>query len=328
MSDFQISVVPAEKMRHLAVLRIASSAQNTTTQLYKERIQVSAPNIADLDAKLRRKLLLHRIAEVGSSLTIQFESDKAVVFNDVSAFQKHDLQVDVLTQSVSVKWSFVFDADGDGQEHLHTILVRISERPHPGMVLQKMLSATPDDVDGVDTDLFSPIACKIDFTDSRFSAEVLAVVSEWVAAQPKAVPTFSIVSKLHKNGEEITGFIYGTFPAVAVSAYVGVWLSFVPDVFTSSTKYATVWILGGGVLFLLARYVAIWLNSAFARHVQRICKVPVFQLTSGDKNRMTTYLAKSQRSLIALGFGAIVYGGLKATGFYLATLILTRWGSN
>ena len=225
-----------------------------------------------------------------------------------------------------MKWSFVFDPDGGGNEHLHSVYVRMSERPNPGVMLQKFLSSHNDDLDSLDGEAFAPIACKIDFLDGRFSIELLAVVSEWVNSLPKAVPTFGIAKKLEKREDKITHFIYGTFPAAAIVAYVALWMLYLPTYMTSSTRNAAAWILGGGVVYLLSRHFAMFLNRLIERSLKRICSVPVFQVTAGDNQRISTFLAKSQKSMIALIAGALVYGFFKAIGLYLAgKLIIMIW---
>ena len=79
----------------------------------------------------------------------------------------------------------------------------------------------------------------------------------------------------------------------------------------------------GGALYLVSRYVALLINSFFARHIRSISAVPLFQLTAGDKNRMTKYMARSQRSVFVLVAGAILYGFSKGIGLYLAALVFT-----
>lgn len=323
VKDQQLSVVAEKSPTNVMVLRIATAARNSVTQLYPTRPQVFMKQIEELDKKIVRKLALHQIFEVTTSVCLQFENDRVVNLSSFSDLGKYDFELEVLTDSISLRWLFVFDPDGKNDQHLHSIFVKISESPTAGIFLQKMLSTRTDDLESPDGDIFSPVACKLDFADSRFSSEVLALVTEWVEAQPRAETAFGLVKFLRNHSGSITTFISNTLPALAVLAYVGAWLGYVPEFFTSTTKYSAAWILGGGALYLAARYAAVLINKFFERHIRRISTVPLFQITAGDRNRMTKYMAKSQRSAIVLAVGGLFYGFFKALGIYLASLIFT-----
>lgn len=323
MKDQQLSVVAEKSSTNVTVLRIATAAKNSVTQLYSNRPQVFLKQLEELDKKIIRKLALHQIFDVTTSICLQFENDRIVNLSSFSDLGNYDFELEVLTDSISLRWSFVFDPDRKDDQHLHSIFVKISESPSAGVFLQKMLSTRTDDLERPDGDIFSPVACKLDFADSRFSSEVLALVTEWVEAQPRAETAFGFVKYLRTHGGAITTFISNTLPSLAVLAYVGAWLGYVPQSFTNSTKYSAAWILSGGALYLVAQYAAVLINKFFDRHIRRISTVPIFQITAGDRNRMTKYMAKSQRSVIVLAVGGLLYGFFKVVGIYLATLIIT-----
>ena len=90
----------------------------------------------------------------------------------------------------------------------------------------------------------------------------------------------------------------------------------------NETLFYAAWILGGGIVFLCSRYLATTLNTAFARHIRRITNIPVFQVTSGDVNRMTAYLSKSHNSMFRLAGTGVAYGAFKALGLYFATYLI------
>ncbi len=323
MDNYQLSVVAEEAASNLTVLRIATAAKNSVTQFYRNRPQVFLKQLEELDKKIRRKTSLHQIYDVNVSVCLHFENDRIVNFRSIDDLSKYDFELESLTESISFRWSFIFDPNGKDEQHLHSIFVKISESPTAGMFLQKMLSTRTDDLEVPDQDMFSSVVCKLDFSDSRFSAEILALVTEWVEAQPRAETTFGFVRFLSMYGNSIMSFISNTLSPLVVLAYVGVWLGYAPEDISHSTKYAAAWILGGGALFLVSRYFTSLINGFFQRHIRRISAVPIFQITAGDKNRMTKYMAKSQGSLIVLVASGLIYGFCKAAGIYLASLIFT-----
>lgn len=323
MKNYQVAVMEEEPSTNLTVLRIATAARNSVTQFYPDRRQIFLKQLEELDKKIVRKLELHQIFDVTTSVCLQFANDRTVNFSSFSDLSRADLEFDARTDSISLRWSFVFDPLGKDEQHLHSVFVKISESLTPGIFLQRMLSTRTDDLEKPDAEIFSPVVCKLDFADSRFSTEILALVGEWVEAQPRAETTFGFVRFLAKHGDSITKFIANTLPPLVVLAYVGVWLGYLPDEISRSTKYAAAWVLMGGALFLVSRYTVSLINKFFERHIRLISAVPLFQLTAGDRNRMTKYMAKSQQSVFVLFGGAVLYGFGKGLGVYLATLIFT-----
>lgn len=317
----QVSVSTDETNQNLAVLRIASASRNSVSQFYSERVQVTAASVDDLNRKVKGKLTLHHIGNIQLNVSIQFQNDKTVTCNSPEDLQGYDFKTDARTQCLTMKWSFVFDAIGDGHDHLHSVYVRVSERLNPALVLQKMMSNHTEDVDSLDGDAFATVSCKVDFIDSRFSNELLAIVTDWVRSLPRAEATFGFVNWLHRQEERMSKLIRATLPALVLLAYIGYWLTKMPTEQTSSVRIAVAWIVGGSFLLYVAQYVSAAFVQIVGKHLRVICTVPVFQITSGDGQRMTSYLAKSQKSLLTLSLTAFVLGFMKVVGIYFASLL-------
>jgi hypothetical protein len=324
LKKFSLSVASEEPTQNLTVLKIASASRNSSSQIYPQRIQLTPPNLDDLHKKILKKLNLHGIKDVDSQVNLYLANDRIEDFESFDAFREYDLKIDSITETLRLKWSFIFDSAGNGNPHPHCVSLRFSETPAPGAFLQKMLSARAGDQDENDPDFFAPTVCKLDFADSRFASELFAVVSDWIKAQPKIEPIFAFVLKVREHEDLISRSIANTLPTIALFAYVGIWLGLVPDVVSNSVKYAVAWTLAGGALFLLARYVASSLGRVLQVNIRRMSLAPIFQLTSGDSNRITRYLAKSQKSALVLMAMGILYGLSQGLGLYLASKILTH----
>lgn len=325
MRDIQVAVIEDsnyDDRRNLQVLKIASAAKNSVTQSYSARAQVSINNLNDLHKKIVEKLRLHRITQVQTSVFLQCADDRAFNYDSLEHFTNSDLQTEMCTALLTLRWSFIFDVDGDGNEHIHTVYLRISERPNPGLIFQKVFSKQNDDIDSFDNGMFAPITCKVDFLDGKFGGEVLNVVNSWVAALPRAEPVFKLVHWLWLNDDKIVSFVKGTFPALATISYVGIWLGLLKPEHTNSVRIAAAWILSGGAVFFLSQYIAELITNQFYKHIRRINLIPVFALTSGDNQKITQYLSRSKRSMIGLATGGLVYGAFKVVGLYLATYVL------
>jgi len=321
--DSPLVILDKEGSRNSVVLKIVSPSRNNTTQFYLDRVQVSGPAFEDLNQKLIDKLLLHRINEVRVNFAIQFANDRTINLDSIEKFCSLDTKVDHLTQVLTARWTFEFDPDGDGDEHHHSIYVRVCERPNPGIIFRRMLSNLDEDHDALDGEAFATVFCKIDFFEGRFSGELLAVVSEWVKALPRAEPTFELARWLRKYSESITSFIYGSFPPLVLLSSVGLWIGFLSTEMTTSIKVAVAWILLTNFAFLLGRYGAKTFNLTFQRNLRRICDVPVFLITAGDNNKMTRYLATSQRSLYYLVFSGLIYGFFNTVGGYFVKPLIS-----
>nr|WP_319566494.1 hypothetical protein [uncultured Rhodoferax sp.] len=125
MKNQQLSVIAEQPTTNVTVLRIATAAKNSVTQLFQNRPQVFLKQIEELNKKVYRKLALHKILDINTSVCIQFENDRVLNLSSVADLGKQDFEMDVLTDSISLRWSFVFDPAGKDDQHLHSIFVKI-----------------------------------------------------------------------------------------------------------------------------------------------------------------------------------------------------------
>ncbi len=267
---------------------------------------------------------MHGIKDLESQVSLHFANDRVENFDSFDSFLKYDFKVDPLTESLGIKWSFIFDSTGVGNPHLHCVSLRFADFPAPGALLQRMLSSRAGDQDESDPDFLAPTVCKLDFADNRFATELFSVVSDWIKAQPRVEPAFGFMLKLKSYEDSIRKFIENTLPTIALLAYLGIWLGLLPENISNSVKYSVAWMIGGGAVFLLARYIAVGLAAILGKNIRRMSLVPIFQLTSGDSNRITRYIARSQKSAMVLIATGLLYGLSQGLGVYLASKILTH----
>ncbi len=318
----QLSVIAEEPGNSdIAVLRITSAAKNTMTQAYGARVQVSSAAIRDLDQKLAEKLRLHGIRDVRVSLSMQLDGDKTIDFASLQDLDRYDLKTKYCTNLLTIKWKFVFDSEDSGNQ-LHSVYVRVSERPNPGLLFQRVFSRHTEDLESLDNDLLAPIICKVDFFDGRFSGELLALVEDWVKALPRVEPAIGIANWLRKHDDSLIAFIKMTLPVGAILAYVGYWIGLAELDSSSNLKVASAWVLGGIALFAVMQYLGEILGAVFARTIMRLSNVPVFNFTTGDSNKISVYVAKTQKSLIVLAASALIYGAFQAIGLNLGKHVL------
>ena len=324
MNKFSLSIISEEPTPDLTILKIASASRNSSSQLYPDRVLITTPNIEDLHKKIGKKLNLHGIKDVESQILLHLANDRIENFESFDDFLRYDFKVASVTESLSIKWSFIFDSSGIGNPHLHCVALRFSDFPAPGALLQRMLNARAGDQDENDPDFLAPTVCKLDFADNRFASELFSVVSDWIKAQPRVEPAFELITKLRSYEHSIRTFIENTLPTIVLLAYLGIWLELLPDSIANSVKYSVAWMIGGGAVFLLARYIAAGLAQIFSNNIRRMSLAPIFQLTSGDGNRITRYIARSQKSAVVLIVTGLIYGISQGLGVFLASKILTH----
>lgn len=322
--NYNVSVVEDDDSGSgLAVLRVASASKNSQSQFYPTPVRVSGSSIGELHKQMLEKLKLHSIDNVSLNLTLKLANDKSISFADAESLVNFDTKISSLTSLVSLRWQFIFNSDGD--DHLHSVYVRISERPNPAMLLQRAMSLSSEDLESFDREAMASISCRVDFFDGRFSGELLALVSGWVASLPKAEPTLGLVKWLDDNENMIGRFVVGVSPSICLAALAGIWLSYIPAELSGSTKIAVAWLLLSGICFFFARYVALTLMKFFAKHITKMNSVPVFDITAGDQQRLTKFLATSHRSSLLAGGSALLYGLLKGVGIWLSSSLLTAF---
>ena len=249
MKNLSISIISEDSTPDLKILKIASASRNSSSQLYPDRVLVTIPNIEDLHKKIAKKLNLHGIKNIESQILLHLANDRVENFESFHDFLCYDFKVDPVTESLSIKWSFIFDSSGVGNPHLHCVALRFSDFPAPGALLQRMLNARARDQDENDLDFFAPTVCKLDFSDNRFASELFAVVRDWIKAQPRVEPAFPSMTKLKNHEDSIRAFIENTLPTIALLAYLGVWLGLLPDSIANSVKYSVAWMIGGVQFF-------------------------------------------------------------------------------
>lgn len=321
MRDFQVSLMSDDSSQNeLTVLKVASASKNSQSQFFSDPVRVTGASLADIHRKMIAKLKLHSIDAVTLSLSLKLANDKTIVFADVNQLQSFDAKVDSLTSLISMRWQFIFN--NEGEDHLHSVYLRISERPNPAMLLQRAMTLSSDDLENFDKEAMAPISCRVDFFDGRFSGELLSVVSEWVAALPKAEPTFGWVKWIDHHEGAIGNYVVGISPSICLAASVGVWLAVIPMELTQDLRFCVVWLIGTAICYFFSRYLSLALMRAFARNISRMNAVPVFNITSGDQQRLTKFLAKSHKSSLVAMLAAILYGGLKGVGLWFASYML------
>lgn len=246
MTNFQVSVMKdGTTDNELAVLRIASASKNSQSQFYPQQVRVSGQSLGDLNRKMLAKLKLHSIDAVTLSLTLNLANDKTVVFADMERLLSFDTEIDAITSLVSMRWQFIFK--NEEEEHIHSVYLRVSERPNPAMILQRVMSQSPDDIESFDKEAFAPISCRVDFFDGRFSGELLTVVSEWVAALPKAEPTLGCAKWLNAHVNALGTYVIGVSPSICLAASAGLWLTIASPEITQSIRVGVAWLIATAI---------------------------------------------------------------------------------
>ena len=318
--DYAISIFDSEQ--ETTMLKIATHSKNSSMQIFSERMQIFTTHLDDLQKKIEKKLGLHGIKNFSTQVSLSFANDKVEDFGSFEDFLKYDFKRDYCTESLRIRWTFLFDSSQVGEPNLHCISLRFSETPAPGVFLQRILSSRAMDADEGEPDFFSPTVCKLDFADSTFANELFSVIGEWIKAQPKAEPAFDFVTKLIKYEDSIVRLVEFSVPAMAIIAYVGIWIGVLPEQTTSSVKNAVAWALGGIAVLVTSQYLAATLKRIIETAIRKIALIPIFRLTAGDNNRVTRYLAKSQKSTVGLIVAGVTYGLAQAIGLFFAKKIL------
>lgn len=320
MTDFQVSVMnDGTAHNELAVLRIASASKNSQSQFYPEQARVSGQSLGDLNRKMTAKLKLHGITAT-LALTLKLANDKTIVFANMDRLLTFDTEIDAITSLVTMKWQFIFNSEGE--DHLHSVYLRVGERPNPAMLFQRVMSRSSDDMESIDREGLAPISCRVDFFDGRFSSELLTVVSEWVAALPKAEPTLGLAKWLNNHENTIGRYVVGVSPSICLAASAGLWLTVVSPEITQSVRGGVAWLIASAICFYFSRYISLTLMKIFASNITKMNAVPVFDITAGDRQRLTKFLAKSHRSMITASATAIAYGVLKGVGLWFASYVI------
>ena len=148
-------------------------------RLFEREILVNKNELASLNNSIIRKLSLHNVSAITTSIDITFLNKRVLTFKSWDEFEKYDfMAINSPTKSVFIQWDFFALICNYDIPQRHTVSVRISSNPNPSDFFKVLLSGGFDEGHDLDIQRCTMI-CKVDFVNNTLAEELINVAESW-----------------------------------------------------------------------------------------------------------------------------------------------------
>ncbi len=162
-----------------ALLALLHGKSDSICRLFTKEILVGKSELSSLNDAMIRKLSLHNVSTISTSIDIAFINKKVLTFKSWTDFEVYDFdKMNSATKSVFVQWDFFANINSYELPQRHTISVRISSTPNPSDFFKALLNGGFDEAHDLDLQTCTMI-CKVDFINNTLAEELVNVVEYW-----------------------------------------------------------------------------------------------------------------------------------------------------
>ncbi|MBA4381871.1 MAG: hypothetical protein C0406_04830 [Sideroxydans sp.] len=294
------------------LLMALAQPRNSLTELFPDPILVSPKDLANIAQRVSAKLKQLRVEEncILLKTIITFDQDRTYQLIGWRQLNNFNWDISERTKSIVLNWEFLYKPDDYSKPELHILSVRITESINPMQFLRAALSSDRDEMEKLQMRL-APVTCEVDYVDNLLSRELVTLVNEWHGALRKPAPLTGIGGLIQKYQRGISKTVDLSLELVLPFAYfsgVYIWFhgQFEQTLTTTFVAYGLTFVM---VFIFVARVTArfsSWMARLIEKHIERMGKFPIFELTSGDENNQTKAISKISASTYKFWFGIAV----------------------
>lgn len=278
-------LIPSESSRIgeliKSLCKIYGTEPNTTTKYYEKQIIVSQEKLLELNYKLEQKIENHNVAHVDSSVTILFESNKAIKFPSWEDFGKYSLKIPEVSRGITLRWEFIIN---DTERTL--LMVNLSTYPTPHHILRSLFSNDADKVEKLFSE-FAPCTARVDYVNYIFCEELLKIVDDWNSGLDYYIGNNNIPQCIREHRKGIARIVHYAIP---ITFFLLV-IYFLQQLFVSLSPIVTADILKTAVEWLLIAIVGLFIceriSAAISKKTYAYLDISgrpyIFDLTDGDR---------------------------------------------
>jgi hypothetical protein len=268
---------------------ITKSKLGAITKIYSDRYVCDIESLKSLIKTINEKLKSIDSSDDEFSFLISF-NDQTHFDGVQEIFSKKTFETDKITDRIVFKWSLE-TMIGDTKNNL-SITVRISNPINPFMFLQAALSKSPNEIDNIDFELGSTCVT-VDGATQHYADEVFLHVKNWINARNKSYNSFDVGTFYKKYEWFIDQTLTSVFPLLVVIV-----ISFYIKSKEQQLQMLMIPVITS--LFFVVRSVASKLTLKMTSWAQKSNKLSLFQITSGDDNKLTKSLSVSRNSSLKI----------------------------
>lgn len=182
-----MAAVPKDHLRSLFYL--FTGKPDSRIKVFSDPISIQKDDIVGLNTCITRKLAVHHIDAVVTTVKVSYEGSLLTEFGTWAEFTSHHWQEPECIEEVVVKWDFLVNIDNFKAPQRHTLLFRVSRDLKPAKLLQMMGAGNSDEFDNLDL-ISAPAFCRVDFINAQISKELINEVSDWHKGRktPQLIP--------------------------------------------------------------------------------------------------------------------------------------------
>lgn len=280
------------------ILQVLALPKNSHIELFPDSIQLELKDIGKLTEQIGSKLAQLRVDANSHSMKAVISFNKGRSYQLVGWNQIRNFNWDIpeRTNAVILTWEFFYNRDEGSDPELHVISVKVTESLNPMQVLRAALSRDREDMDSLEIRM-APVVCEIDYHDNLLSRELVQIVSTWHKSLRRPAPLLGIGKFIQKKQERISTSIQYSLELLVPIAYIaGIYLwmhnQFESELTTQYLSVCTFFILLFFFVTRISDRIARWLSTVTSRSIDRMGRLPIFELTNGDNNLQTEAYAK------------------------------------
>lgn len=280
------------------ILQVLATPKNSHIEIFPDLIQIGLKDINKLTEMVAAKFAQLRVdtTSVSMKAVVSFNKGRSyqlVGWNQISNF---NWEIPERTNAIILTWEFFYNRDDGAEPELYVLSVKVTESLNPMQLLRAALSRDREDMESLEIRM-APVVCEIDYHDNLLSRELVQIVSIWHKALRRPAALLGAGKFIQEHSDKISRSIRFSLELLIPIAYISCVYLWMHDQFENaiSTKYLSLCIFSILIFFFVTRIsdrFAQWLAMVTSRSIDRMGRLPIFELTSGDGNLQTEAYAK------------------------------------
>lgn len=270
---------------------ISRSRLGIVTKLFGTRFLCNEQGIHDLNDSITEKLRQLTPTSGGFQYLLSFGDKTHFEHQDLGVLNSAVRNSAKTTERLVLKWIITHPIEGVANEL--TLIVRISNPINPFIMLQAILSKSPEDIDNLEFENGS-VSASVDGAGQITAEEIFAVVGKWIDSRPQPQYITGIHERIHRHLNKLQFANYWLFPSLLASIfliYLWKW---------SPTTHALPLLFAAIIVHSYAREATQKINQQLERWSHLTRRFSIFSLTGGDINQQAKFASKSKNSLVKL----------------------------
>lgn len=282
---------------------VFAARPDSRVKLFTRPITIVKQDLLDLNSMMSEKLRLHRIQAAVTRISIAFKKRELLEFGSWDDYEKYNFDEPTPIEHLSVVWDLLFKLDDNPIPCRHTVTLRIASELTPAQVLHTIMSQDYDAIESLEINA-APCMVRVDFINSRLSDEIVELVKKWNEGRRKAIEERPTLSWMKRQKDKVAPIVHYVLPAcLVILSIFSLGRMDRQSIGALQLVHFGYWAIVTVVAVFLGNKIGLRMGRKVFRSLSDIGKLPIFQITRGDKTRCDEIAQeniKGRRSIIVL----------------------------